>query len=96
MDIKELSIELLNIEKAITQVLIALHPKEVLYQEKYHKYLLDSPMLEAGKREAEAMEKLRQEPIFLEYKNLQLDYRILRSKKETLLEVCKNLRTYNV
>jgi hypothetical protein len=65
---------------------------ETEYYGKYYKLLLGSHMGNAGQREAETRLTMQQEPIFEKYLDAKLIVRKLLTKKEILIEICRNLR----
>lgn len=76
-------------EKTLDETLL----KGEEYNEKYNDYILKSQLPNQVKQMAEANELLRQEPIYMEFKELENTLRKLKSRKE-VLKALNNLLTW--
>ncbi len=91
--LRDITNQLIEVENEYAIQLRKMLTLEAKYTERYNKLMLNSPMGNQALREAQAIETMRLEPIFNEYKEAQLEQRIIWSKKNTLIEISKNLRT---
>jgi len=86
--------KLLETEDAIQSKLPQYIRAEIAYSSKYNDFLLHSGMGSAPLREAEARQRMQIEDETEKYLSTKLEYRLLQSRKETLIEVSRNLRSY--
>ena len=83
---------LVKADEELAVALTKLFPLEMQYTTKYNQLMLNSGMGNQTAREAEALEQMKLEPIYLEYHTAKLDVKILYMRLDTLKEVSKNMR----
>lgn len=95
LNLLTISNKLLKTEQELQEKIPELYKAELEYNSKYHEFLLHSLASSAPMREAEAKKRLEEEPIYETYQIARLKVRLLYSRKETFIEICRNLRSYN-
>ncbi len=95
-DLNHLSDQLVRIQAQLTDLLPKLQELEAAYYYAYNKYLLTSQLKTATDREAEAKVRLYDEGISEPYKRLKADVQVLMMRRETKIEICKNMRADKV
>lgn len=95
IDLKTITTDLITTEESIATLKTKLLPLEWKYTSRFNELLMVSGMGNQALREAQALESLRQEPIYEEYHTNKLELSLLYSRKETLIECGRNIRSYS-
>lgn len=94
-DLKSISFELAKAEEELALLLTTLLPIERQYTTEYNQRLINaSGLATQALREAEVMEGLKTDGIWDKYQEAKLKVKLAYSKKETLIEISRNIRSY--
>ena len=93
MKLIELNAKLEKTDEELAVALAKVFPLEVEYTTRYNQLMLHSGMANQTGREAEALETLKQEDIYVKYHEAKLTVKILYSRKDTLIEISRNIRS---
>ena len=95
MDLKTISNDLMKADEELATKLIALLPLEKKYTTRYNTLLVGAQGLASQPlREAEVQEQLKQEGIYDEYHEAKLQVKLAYSRRDTLMEISRNIRSY--
>ena len=90
--LSEINTKLIETDEQLATALTKLFPLEMTYTTEYNKKMLNSGMSNQTAREAEALEQIKLEPIYIEYHEAKLQVKILYSRKDVLVEISRNMR----
>ena len=92
MTLKEANAKMEKVLDELELLIPQLEKLESQYYGSYYKKLLHALERTEAAREASSKLQLAQEPIATEYLDLKYKVRVLLTKKEMLIEICRNLR----
>lgn len=93
MNLKQANEKLIETMELLTEKIPAIEKLETQYYQTYYKILLNAPQRSAEGREAHAKLTIQQDEIATQYLDAKYEVRVLLTRKEMLIEICKNLRT---
>lgn len=92
MNLEEVNTKLMETTEELATSLTKLFPLEMEYTTRYNQLMMNSPRANQASREAEALETLKLEDIYIKYQTAKLDTKILYTRLETYKEVSRNMR----
>lgn len=95
LTIIEINKMLFDTEEKIQDIMPKYMRAEIVYKSQYYDYMLHSMASSAPSREAEAFKRIQQDDIFNTYQDLRIEITNLKSKKESYIEMSRNLRLFN-
>lgn len=92
MNLSDINDKLMKTTEQLATSLTKLFPLEMEYTTRYNQLMMNSPRANQASREAEALESLKVEGIYLKYQEAKLDTKILYTRLDTFREVSRNMR----
>ena len=93
INLRDISIKLIETDEQLAEAMTKLFPLEVEYTKRKNDLYLRSGMATSPLKEAESMNILIQEEISDKYQEAKLLVKILYSRRDTYMEISRNLRS---